>query len=461
MVAIRIPTTVSTPMLSIASVGGGTGPAPRPRRRSAPWAVRAGRDGSRRAAPRAAPANPIAPITPSCWPRSLRVGVYFVLFVCTSASGWMRCCSTGSTSWEILSPSNSVSDGLRRTTAVSWPWQRHVHERGREVDHRDGPDGDDRDRGRREHARPAAGDEVDRAEHDEEEQREHGVVRARGGDRDAREQPQPPPPAPDPHAPTVSVVAFGGEGRAGRRDPQHEVRGERHDPVRRQEEVRHAPREVIREVRVEQGDHPGDATGGAERPEHEEHRHGHRGEGEDVEDVHRGADVAGHGAEHLQPHEVQVVEADREVEELLVERRAEVGVGEEPEVVDPALREHLVEGRVGLVGVDPRVAPDVRERDVEVGVPQLEHRHEDHQRGDGDQDGVEQERAAGRGAAVGDLAVGRAPRPIHGGTVTGASDADASRRTASPALFDAASASGWSAGAIRRGRARTATSPPG
>ena len=60
-------------------------------------------------------------MTPSCWPRSLRVGVYFVLFVCTSASAWMRCCSTGSTSWEILSPSNSVSDGLRRTTAVSWP----------------------------------------------------------------------------------------------------------------------------------------------------------------------------------------------------------------------------------------------------------------------------------------------------------------------------------------------------
>ena len=30
--------------------------------------------------------------------------------------------------------------------------QRHVHERGREVDRRDGPDRDDRDRGRREHA---------------------------------------------------------------------------------------------------------------------------------------------------------------------------------------------------------------------------------------------------------------------------------------------------------------------
>ena len=75
--------------------------------------------------------------------------------------------------------------------------------------------------------------------------------------------------------------------------------------------------------------------------------------------------------------------------------RAEVGVGEEPEVVDPALREHLVEGRVGLVGVHAGIAPDVRERDVEVGVPQLEHRHEDHQRGDGDQHRVDQERAAG------------------------------------------------------------------
>ena len=158
--------------------------------------------------------------------------------------------------------------------------------------------------------------------------------------------------------------------------------------------MRHAPREVVREVRVEEGDHRGDATRGAERPEHEEHRHGDRGEREDEEDVHRRADVAGDGAEHLQPHEVQVVEADREVEELLVERRAEVGVREEPDVVDPALREHLVEGRVGLVRVHARIAPDVRERDVEVGVPQLEHRHEDHQRGDGDQHRVEQERAA-------------------------------------------------------------------
>ena len=151
---------------------------------------------------------------------------------------------------------------------------------------------------------------------------------------------------------------------------------------------------MVREVRVEEGDHRGDATGGAEGPEHEEHGHRDRGEREDEEDVHGRADVAGDGAEHLEPHEVQVVEADREVEELLVEGGAEVGVGEEPDVVDPALREHLVEGRVGLVGVHAGIAPDVREGDVEVGVPQLEHRHEDHHRGDGDEHRIDQERAA-------------------------------------------------------------------
>ena len=171
--------------------------------------------------------------------------------------------------------------------------------------------------------------------------------------------------------------------------------------------MRHAPREVVREVRVEQGDHRGDATRHAQRPEHEEHGHGDGREREDEEDVDRRTDVAGHGAEHLEPDEVQVVEADREVEELLMERGAEVGVGEEPEIVDPALRQHLVEGHVGLVGVDARIAPDeVRERHVEVGVPQLEHRHEDHQRGDGDQHRVEEERADARGPAIRDPAGG-------------------------------------------------------
>ena len=66
--------------------------------------------------------KPAAPMMPSRCPCSLRVGVYFVLFSCRSASAPTRCCSTGRTSWEILRPSNSVSDGWRRTTAVSCPW---------------------------------------------------------------------------------------------------------------------------------------------------------------------------------------------------------------------------------------------------------------------------------------------------------------------------------------------------
>ena len=184
--------------------------------------------------------------------------------------------------------------------------------------------------------------------------------------------------------------------------------------------MRHATREVVRKVRVQERDHAGDGTRHAERPEHEQHGHRDRGEREDVEHVHGRPDVAGHGAEHLQPDQIQVVEADREVEELLVERRAQVRVREEPGVVDPALREHFVEGRVRFVGVHAGIAARVRERNVEVGVPQLEHRHEDHQGGDRHQHRVEEQCPA----------VASAPRPIHGGTVIRSLDAIASRQAA-------------------------------
>ncbi len=121
----------------------------------------------------------------------------------------------------------------------------------------------------------------------------------------------------------------------------------------------------------------------------------------------RRADAAGDRTEHLQPQEIEVVEAHGEVEQLLVERRAEARVRGEPRVVHPALGEHLVEERVRLERVDAGVAAGVRQRDPDVEVPELEHGHEDHERDDRHEDRVEEERAA----------LLLADGPLHGGTV--------------------------------------------
>jgi hypothetical protein len=165
---------------------------------------------------------------------------------------------------------------------------------------------------------------------------------------------------------------------------------------------------VIGQEGVKEGDDRRHPPGNAQRPEHEQHRHRDRGEREDEEDVHRGADAAGDRAEHLEPDQVQVVERYGKVEQLLVERRAEARVGGEPRVVDATLREHLVEGRVGLERIHAGSAAHVRKRNVDVGIPQLEHRHEDYERGHGHEHRVEQQEAAAT----------RPPWPVHGGTVT-------------------------------------------
>ena len=205
----------------------------------------------------------------------------------------------------------------------------------------------------------------------------------------------------------------------------HQVAGQRHDPVRREEEVRDAAGEVVRQVRVEQRDDGGDHARHAERAEHQQHRHRDRDERQDEEDVHRRADAAGDRAERFQADEVQVVEGDREVEELLGEGRAEVAVAEEPDVVDAALGEHLVVRRVRLEGVDTGGAARRRERNVEVGVPQLEDRHEEDDRGDRYEDRVEEERAA----------LARRRRPLHGGTVVTSTRDDPAAARASRVLW--------------------------
>ena len=167
-------------MLSIASAGGGIGPA---RASTSPVGSGGGARRSRRIATSSTTNRPARPnradeaeLLTALAPRRCVLGALRSARRRVPGSGGAR---PGARVATIFRPSNSVSDGLRRTTALSWPCDRHVHEGGREVERSDEPDRGDRDRRRTRHASPAAGDEVDHGQHHEEEHGERARSRRR------------------------------------------------------------------------------------------------------------------------------------------------------------------------------------------------------------------------------------------------------------------------------------------
>ena len=225
------------------------------------------------------------------------------------------------------------------------PMLRPVDDRGRQLDERDGQDHADHERRREERPPVSRGEESqDRSDGDEQD-RERRVVERSGRHGHQRRQPG----SRQPH--TSAAVEH----------RQREVRPDRDDVVRRQEQVHLSAHEVVRRERVEQRDHDCDLRPHGEPPKHEVGHDGRHREGEDEEDVHHERRVVGEQAGDPEEQDVQRVSAQhRVVVELLALRSAEPRVLVEPAALHHALDQRQVERPVAGVG----------ERDPEVRIPE-------------------------------------------------------------------------------------------
>jgi hypothetical protein len=136
----------------------------------------------------------------------------------------------------------------------------------------------------------------------------------------------------------------------------------------------HTADEVVRQERVEQRGQQRDLEPHPHLPQHVERRQRDQRERQEEEEVDHDRWVVGEERQHLDHREVEVVAAeDREVVEVLAERRRDGRVRLEPAVVDDVLDQRGVQ-----VGV--RVVAGHRHR--QVGAPEAQHRDRQQQRED-------------------------------------------------------------------------------
>src|SRR2546429_318071 len=198
--------------------------------------------------------------------------------------------------------------------------------------------------------RAPARDEIYGDNDSQQQHREERVVRTGRAQSRARQEPRKRAPAPKREAPSrLGRVAARRERRVVGEHLQDQQRRDRDHEVARQQQVRLTTREVVRQEAVQDRHDGGDQTRNPEPAEDEPRRQGDGDERQEVVDVHGQHRVAEEEAEAAQQCELEVVAALGVVVQLEAERPAQVRDPQVRAVIDEALGNHEVIGRVRRV----------------------------------------------------------------------------------------------------------------